>query len=117
MDFIWDISNWCLNYVKENKLNLVDGSLIGIKTTKKKTILLDDLMEEAFLDVDMDKIYGIYIPKEEFLRRTKYQWFTILPTDAVLECNTILSKFFISSIVDYIQEKDTNTEIKSLIAL
>jgi hypothetical protein len=117
MEFQGFKNHLLLKHIELQHVNLLDGQFFGMKKRNGKPILLDDLMEEAFLDVDMDKMYGIYIPKEEFLRRTKYQWFTILPTDAVLECNIILSKFFISSIVDHIQDKDQTTEIKSLIAL
>lgn len=110
-------NHWLLKQIQLQKIKLVDGQLIGIKKRNGKPILIDDLMEEAFLDIDMDKMYGIYIPKEELLKRTKYQWFAILSTDAVLECNIILAKFFKTSIMDSIQAKDENTEIKSLIAL
>ena len=110
MDFMGDISNWCSDRVKENKLELVDGSLIGIKTVKKKTILLDDLMEEGFLDIDPN-IFGILIPRDELLRRPKYQWFSILPHEEVLKASTILSKYFKSSMVDGVNEYQKKNNI------
>jgi len=117
MEFQGFYNHWLMDQVQLQNIKLLDGEFIGIKKKSGKPVLLDDLMEEAFLDVDMDKIYGIYIPKDELLKRTKYQWFAILPTDAVLECNIILTKFFKSSIIDSIDKTTNNTEIKSLIAL
>ena len=103
------------HWLQQQKIKSVNGEYFGIKKQSGKPILLDDLMEEAFLDIDMKKIYGIYIPKDELLKRTKYQWFSILPTDAILECNIILAKFFKISIVDYASQN--NSTIQSLIAL
>jgi len=99
-DFLGEKCFWCLESIRNDKMRLVDGEYIGIKNRAKKPILLEDLMEEAFLDVDMQKLYGIYIPRDELLRRPKFQWFTILPYKNILESNLILSKFFKLSMVD-----------------
>jgi hypothetical protein len=110
MEFQGFKNHWLL----EHKIKLVNGDKIGIKKRSGKPILLDDLMEESFLDVDMQKIYGIYIPKDEILKRPKYQWFAILPYEDVLKSNIILSKFFKSSIID---SPPVSSEIKSIISL
>jgi hypothetical protein len=110
MEFQGYKNHWLI----ENKIQVVNGEYFGIKTQSGKPILLDDLMEEAFLDVDMKKIYGIYIPKDELLKRPKYQWFAILPYEDILNSNIILSKIFKSSIID---TTSITTELKSLIAL
>jgi hypothetical protein len=115
MEFQGFKNHWLMEQIHQQKIQLISGEFIGIKKRNGKPILLDDLMEEAFLDIDMDKIYGIYIPKDELLRRPKYQWFAILPFEDVLECNIILSKFFKTSIIDNTQS--INPEIKSLIAI
>jgi hypothetical protein len=104
MDFTGEISFWCLEKIKQDKMNLIDGSQIGIKTKQNKPILLDDLMEEEFLDIDLKKIHGILIPRDELLRRPKYQWFSILPYAEVLKTTSILSKYFKSSMVDSVNE-------------
>ena len=95
-DFLGSKNNYC----SKSNLRVIGGEFIGIKNRKGKPILIDDLMEESFLDIDSQKIYGIQIPRDEFLRRTKYQWFTILPVKDILESNVILSKFFKTSMVD-----------------
>jgi hypothetical protein len=115
MEFQGYKNNFLKTQINLQNINLIPGEYIGIKKRSGKPILIDDLMEEEFLDVDMDSLYGIYIPKDELLKRTKYQWFSILPTDAILECNIILTKFFKISIVDYASKN--NSTIQSLIAL
>jgi len=115
MEFQGFQNHWLIDQIQQQKIQLISGEYIGIKKRTGKPILLDDLMEEAFLDVDMQKIYGIYIPREELLSRTKYQWFTILPYQDVLQSNIILSKFFKSSIID--SNIPQTTDIKSLIAI
>ena len=115
MEFQGYKNHWLKKQIQQQNINLVPGEYIGIKKRTGKPILIDDLMEEAFLDIDMNSLYGIYIPRDELLKRTKYQWFSILSTDAIFECNIILAKFFKISIVDYAQK--TSSEIQSLIAL
>jgi hypothetical protein len=111
MDFVGDISYWCMDQIKNDKMNLVGGDKIGIKTTRKKPILLDDLMEEGFLEIEPKQISGILIPRDELLRRPKYQWFSILPYDDVLNASTILSKYFKSSMIDSANEYQKKNNI------
>ena len=85
-------------------------------TNKRKPILLDDLMSSEFLDL-VPGSYGLYIPSDELLLRTKYQWFCVLPTDAVLNSSPIIAKYIKASIVDSSDEYRQTGEIKSVIAI
>jgi hypothetical protein len=76
--------------------SLVDGKLIGTKTRKGKPILLEDLMGENYLDLDPDA-YGIMVPGDEILMRTKYEWFAVLPTEQLMKTNPIIVKYIMSS--------------------
>jgi hypothetical protein len=78
---------------------IVDGKLIGTKTKKGKPILLEDLMGENYLDLDPDA-YGIMVPGDEILMRTKYEWFAVLPTEQLLKANPIIVKYMMSSQVN-----------------
>jgi hypothetical protein len=86
---------------------IVDGRLIGVKTTKNKPILLEDLMSENYLDLD-EKAYGIYIPAEQILTRPKYQWFAYLTSAEVLTTNAVITKYLKASAVNE-YTKDTHT--------
>ena len=100
IDFCGEFSEICLEAIRTGAMRYVGGETIGVKNRSKKPILLEDLMEDKYLDVDMKTLYGVLIPREELLRRPKYQWFSILPVDDVLSSSTILAKFFKMSMVE-----------------
>ena len=85
-------------------IQLIDGKIIGIKTSTGKPILLEHLMSSDYLDVDATLLHGIYIPKDELLKRPVYQYYSILPIEDVLEADNILSKYFKMSMVDGVDE-------------
>lgn len=95
-------SQWCLTKVMEGKMVMMDGEKIGTKKmTDKKPVLLEDLFEEGFLDIHPDT-YGVYIPEDEVLKRNKYQWFAVMPTEQILETRLAVTKYLIESVVNYI---------------
>ena len=83
-------ASYYVDFKKKYNIKVLDGSLIGIKKNGKQ-ILLEDLIEEYPLDING---FGIYIPQDELLVRTKYQWFTVLSVDELLNSNMIISKYF-----------------------
>lgn len=97
-DFTGAISMWCMDRVRERKIKLLSADMIGaMSATNKKPILLDHLMEEQYLDIPTHAM-GIFIPADEILNRPKYQWFSVISSDEVLNGTTILSKYFINTI-------------------
>jgi len=92
-DFAGYTSFWCNSEIAMGKMNMVDGITIGIKTTKGKPILLEDLMEENELAICPMRNYGIYIPADELLKRFKYQWFAVMSSDELLKTNMIVTKY------------------------
>ena len=108
---------WLQDALQTNQINRIDGEFIGIKTKTKKPILLEDLMEEKYLDIDTSRIYGIQIPSEDILLRPKYQWFSILPEEDILASRMIISKMIKASIVDSMDEYHRSNEINSLLAM
>jgi hypothetical protein len=73
-------------------------------------------MSEDFLDIDKDA-YGIYIPADDVLKRTKYQWLAQLSSAEVMKTNAVIIKYLKASIVDTTNEYFTNKEIKSITAI
>ena len=115
-DFSGDSSMACLDLIKSDKMTLMSGHLIGIKTKKNKAILLEDLMEEGYLDLSNDAV-GIYIPAEEILTRTKYQWFASLSMDEIYNSRLIIAKYLKASIVDSTDEYSKSTEVRSVVSI
>jgi len=114
-NFKGNTAHWLLGAVKLGKMNLIGGEEIGIKTRKRKPVLIEDLLGEGFLDID--KEYGIYIPEDEILSRTKYQWFPVMTTDQILATNTIIAKYIKASMVDYSSEYSKKSTIESILSI
>jgi hypothetical protein len=83
---------------------------------KLKQILLENLMEEEFLNVH-DSLVGIYIPEDEILVRPKFQWFAVMPSEQILQTKCIISKYLMASIVDSTSEYYKSSEIKSVVSI
>jgi hypothetical protein len=113
--FLGTNSQWCMSAIELGKMNLIMGQQIGIKTTKRKTILVEELFEEKFLDLDRSCI-GIYIPEDEILRRPKYQWFAYLSKEDILKANAVLVKYLKASMVDA-SDIYRDTTIRSTVTL
>ncbi len=109
-----NIQKWLYDEVESGSMNLVNGKLIGTKTSKGKQILLEDLMGENYLDLD-ENAYGIYIPADEVLARPKYQWLAHLSSNEVLKTNAIITKYLKSSAVDATNEYFSGENIKKSI--
>lgn len=115
-EFLGDTSQLCLSYIQSQQMNLIGGELIGVKNNKQKPILLENIMEEEYLDLD-PKCYGIYIPREDILNRPKFQWFAVMEIAQLLNTNMAITKYMQASIVDTIDEYSKPSEIKSVIAI
>ena len=108
-DFKGFVSNWCLSQSKINMINIIDGKEVGVKTIKNKPIYLDDLMEEAYLDIDK-YVYGIHIPSQEVLKRTKYNWFAVMSEKEIMDSRLALAKYFKISDLDSSTAKHDTTQ-------
>uniref|UniRef100_A0A6C0HZN3 Uncharacterized protein n=1 Tax=viral metagenome TaxID=1070528 RepID=A0A6C0HZN3_9ZZZZ len=115
-EFLGDTSIGSWGSVNKGKMNLVGGEFIGIKTNKGKQVLLEDLMEDNYLDLNPN-MYGIYIPQDEILSRPKFQWFAVLDSAQILETKTFIAKHFKASIVDSYYDTTNSGEIKSTVAI
>jgi hypothetical protein len=90
--FLGSTARWLMTKVDTRQMNMVSGEKVGVKTTDRKTILLEDLMEAAPLKLD-PTAYGIYIPEEDVLTRNKYQWFAVMPAEQLLGTDMIVVKY------------------------
>jgi hypothetical protein len=70
-EFLGDSSVGCAGTIQQGRMNLIGGEFIGIKTRKHKQVLIEELLEDNFLDLN-ENIYGIYIPENEILVRPKF---------------------------------------------
>jgi hypothetical protein len=120
LSFLGDLSYWCLDQVQKGHMNLILGQRIGTKNTKKVPILLEDLMDEKELQLSCDNV-GIYIPGDELLTRTKYQWYPVLSIPEVLQSTPIVSKYLRESLMsatdEYSSSKTTIIKSETIVAI
>jgi hypothetical protein len=96
MEFQSKINSVCNKYIIENKAVLINGYDLGIKNTKGEPVVIDDLLGNSFIHFKND-IYGVYVPADEILKRSKFEWFARLNTRQVLESDTIIGKLLLTN--------------------
>jgi hypothetical protein len=95
--FLGDFNRWCEARIKTGQINIVNGKEIGTKTMDDKTILVDDLLSNNYLNI-YTQTYGIYIPAHELLQRHHYNWFCRMSEKQVMESDTIIGNYILVTI-------------------
>ena len=92
-DFEGNLDRNLFKKVNSGVMSVIPGNLLGTKTRDGYVILLDDLLKESHIKFDSD-MFGIYLPKDEILKRRNYEWFVRSNKVQILSGNAILSKMF-----------------------
>jgi hypothetical protein len=116
-EFLGSIDQIVFTYVELQNMTLIGGESIGIKTTKRKPLRIEELLEENPLDINENICYGIYIPGDEILNRTKYEWFAVMEMNYMLKTNLAIVKYMRSAVSKTLDPYEKKTEIKSVIAI
>lgn len=116
MEFRGDVSQWCLRLIHENKMNLVSGEYVGVKTPSKKCITIEELFEDNPLDLSPEAV-AIYIPGEEILTRTKYQWFAVLSRDEIVSAKLAICEHIRRSMLNANDEYYKTSKVPSVISI
>ena len=90
------ISSWWVNSVQNGDTNMIPAQYLGIVDSEDNIITVDTLMNNSFIDFS-DKALGVYIPSDEILSRTAYQWFAALSSKEVLMVDNSLGKLLLLS--------------------
>lgn len=122
LDFSGLISQRCSELIDQGKMTLLSGIYVGAKTSRGRTVVLEDLMQQKDLDVADDFLYGVVIPADALLSRPKYQWFASLPTEEVLKVNCVASRLILRGILDEADRPDytlwsTESDRETVIAI
>ena len=91
-----NFNNIILKYVKSDKMDCIDGKYIGTRDINNKMIDISTLCGSSYLELDND-YYCLYIPRDELLSRTNYNWFCYLNSDEVLNSKTNIAKYLLLS--------------------
>jgi hypothetical protein len=92
------VPEWLLRQQASGALNVIRGYEVGVMTKDEKPVLVDDLMGTSYINIDLYNSYGIWVPSEDILNRTNYQWFARLSEEQVVLSNVILSKYLVKAL-------------------
>lgn len=96
-DFLGTANLWLEN----NNIMKIDGLYIGTKDANGKMVIVDELINNTYLDIHQDS-YGLYIPWYDIVNRINFQWFSRLNEKQVLESETNIGKYILLSSHGYI---------------
>ena len=87
-DFLGQYNRWLYS---NDKLNVLCAKTFGIEDIDGELVGIDRLMGNTFITFSPDK-YALYIPGDEILERTKYEWFARLSREQLRDCDTVAAK-------------------------
>jgi hypothetical protein len=92
--FLGDFDRWCNHKIHHKQLRLIPGTDVGTKTLDDEAVIVDLLLGENYIHF-YPKMYGIWIPSNQILKRTKYQWFPRMSPEQIFQGNFILAKYIV----------------------
>jgi len=93
-NFNGDYNKWCYEQVQNGIMNMIPASALGVKDINGKQVTLEMLMSNNFLNLH-DQVQGLYIPADEILKRSAYQWFARLSAKQALASETTIGKYLL----------------------
>tara|TARA_Y100000992_G_C21274443_1_gene499041 strand:+ start:2477 stop:3373 length:897 start_codon:yes stop_codon:yes gene_type:complete len=90
--FLDKINKYLEKRVINNEINLVSGKHLGLFDDKNRIINMEDLLQNTNYNLDKD-VVGINIPIDDIIKSLKYEWFSKLDTNEIIESNTLVAKF------------------------
>ena len=92
VEFLNQLNAYGNQLCQEKRCMLVCGSYIGVKKANGNPLDLEELMGSTYVKMP-DNMIGLYIPADEILKRTSYQWFARLSPQQIIESNILISKY------------------------
>lgn len=92
--FLGDFDRWCNKRITNKRLRLMPGTDVGTKTVDEEPVTVDVLLSEEYIHF-YPKMYGIWIPSEQILKRRKFEWFARMSPQQIFQGNFILAKYIV----------------------
>ena len=93
-DFLGASGRWCNDQVTQGAISLLPSALLGAKDSKGAVIGIERLMNNSFVELS-PKAVGLYVPADDIVKRTNYQWFARMSAKQVLESDTMIGKYLV----------------------
>ena len=85
---------WCYEKISRGDMNIIPADMLGVKDAAGKPVSIEVLMSNNFLNLS-ERVQGLYIPADEILKRTAYQWFARLSAKQALASDTMVGKYLL----------------------
>jgi hypothetical protein len=93
-NFMGSYNRWCYEKIIHGEMNMLTADKLGAKDASGKQITIDTLMGTKFLHLS-GNVLGLYIPADEILKRTAYQWFARMSAKQALTSETMIGKYLL----------------------
>lgn len=84
---------FCTEMFHSKLIHVIDGRMIGTRTSNNKPINIHNLMGSTYVNFDLQSLFCIHVPHKELLAMPKYSWFTYLPIIDILQSETIIGNW------------------------
>lgn len=95
LEFWGQWNRWCYEKVHQGQMTLIDGKEVGVKREKREITLEDILTDGNSFDLFREVQYGVWIPQDEILKRTNYEWFARMSIDQIEQSQLAIANMFI----------------------
>lgn len=89
--FLGSNDKWLYEEIRKENIIEIPSILLGVKDAHNKMITIERLLGNTEIRFDRN-MYGVYIPSNELLERTKYGWFNRLSLKEIQNSNTIIGE-------------------------
>jgi hypothetical protein len=93
-EFLGDFDRWCKKRIEKKRMRLIPGTDVGTKSVDEVPVTVDTLLSEDYIHF-YPKMYGIWIPADQILKRRKFEWFARMSPEQIFQGNFILAKYIV----------------------
>jgi hypothetical protein len=93
-EFLGEFDRWCNTRIQKGRMRLISGTDIGTRTVDDEAVTVETLLGNDYIHF-YGKMYGIWIPSSQILKRRHYEWFARMSPEQIFQSQFILAKYFV----------------------
>ena len=92
--FLGEFDGWCNDKTTKGKMRLIPGTDVGTRTVDDEPVTVETLVSDDYIHF-YGKMYGIWIPADQILKRRHYEWFSRMSPEQIFQGQFILAKYMV----------------------
>jgi hypothetical protein len=85
---------WCFEKSQKGEVQVIPAEQLGIKDADGTALTIDRLIQKTYVNL-AGNVLGLYLPADDIINRTAYNWFARLSAKQVLESDTTIGKYLL----------------------